>query len=931
MHLRTIFLAATMLSGSGAAFAQDAANQPAPGSETVAPKKDEGTIVVTGIRRSIIDSIATKRRADSIVDVVTAEDVGKFPDNNVAESLSRLPGVTVDHQFGEGEQLSIAGVEPALNRLTIDGHSVASADWGGNPSDRSSRTFNYSLLSPAIISQAVVYKTPEARLQEGAIGGSVDIVTRKPLDLKPNTISATGGYEYNDRVKKGSFRGSALYSWHNNNDTLGILLAGNYDNEQLSRAGVAVYWYRFGSEMMNAWTLDANGNAISGATLNGHLPTAAELADFSKAQHAAFLAHEYFHQERKRLGFQGALQARPADNLTLTATALVIRGNYDNVSNSEYTYGYDGSQMTAAQFSNGVVTSATFAPVAGGSTGATGELDTYYRRTRIKNDTYTLLYDWKPGDWVVTGNVGYTKASGGKDPEYLLDWRTQQGFTSGTYGRTSYVNWQYPATDATKWLSNYTALGGEVQNEPAVLAANNGQPFFGRQIGGITKSDFTLDKEKFAQFDVTRKVNIGPITEILFGARYSDHDNSNTTVGGATFTNQDYTLADMDPVTRSASLYSGLGTSGNSIPFAALDTAQILATLQKHGTINISRGFSKGSFFHVNEKILNGYLQANFRAGKLHGNIGGRFVETKDTSDFYSAGNDNSLPPKYVELPVEVSHTDRRFLPAFNLIYDAGKDVVLRASAAKVIARARYSDLAGYTTLTDLGNPSTTEVSGTGGGGNPDLKPYAATNYGLSAEWYFAPGSYLAGEIFYRDISNYIGDNPTKVLLTNPVTGSTRLYQISRPVNAGGAKVTGFSLSGNVNLIWGFGIQGNYTFADATVQNTAFAGTGLPYLSRNTVTITPYWEKGPFQARVSYNRRSKYFYRFGRVQSEDYTDAYAELDAQISYQLNKNVQLTANASNLLDETYYQYHDDPRFPTSVYKNGRVFSFTATFKM
>jgi iron complex outermembrane receptor protein len=944
MNLRTIFLAATMLSGSGAAFAQDAASQPAPNSETVAPKND--TIVVTGIRKSITDSINTKRRADAIVDVVTAEDVGKFPDNNVAESLSRLPGVTVDHQFGEGEQLSIAGVEPALNRLTIDGHSVASADWGGNPSDRSSRTFNYSLLSPSIISQAIVYKTPEARLQEGAIGGSVDIITRKPLDLKPNTMSLTGGYEYNDRVKKGSFRGSGLYSWHNSNDTLGILVAGNYDNERLSRAGVAVYWYRYGSEMLNGYPTDPNdpnhpiifgpnGRVASGPLLNGQLPTAADIAAFSQARHAAFLAHEYFQQDRKRIGLNGALQFRPADNLTLTATALVIRGNYDNISNSEYTYGYDGSQMTSAEFSNGVVTSATFAPVAAGSTGATGELDTYYRRTRIKNDTYTLMYEWKPGEWVVNGNAGYTKASGGKDPEYLLDWRTQQGFTSGTYGRTSYVNWQYPATDATKFISNFTALGGEDQKEPAVLAANGGQPFFGRQIGGITKSDFTLDKEKFGQFDVSRKVNLGPITEIFFGARYSDHDNSNTTVGGATFTNQNYTLADLDPTLRPASLYDGLGTSGNGIPYLGLDKDQILKTLETYGTINISRGFSKGSFFDVNEKILNGYVQANFKAGRVRGNIGGRFVQTKDTANYYTAGPENN----FVETPAQTKTTDNRFLPALNVIYDAGENVVLRASAAKVIARPRYSDLAGYTSLTDQGpdpkkdNDPTNDnnVSGTGGGGNPNLKPYAATNYGLSAEWYFAPGSYLAGEIFYRDISNYIANVSNNETHTNPITNETRIYSVSRPQNAGTAKVTGFSISGNVNLIWGFGIQGNYTFADAVVHSPTLGATGLPFLSRNTVTITPYWEKGPFQARVSYNRRSKYFYRYGRVQSQDYTDAYAELDAQISYQLNKNIQVTANAANLLDETYYQYSSDPKYPTSVYKNGRVFSLTATFKM
>ena len=153
MHFRTILLAATMLSGAGTAAAQTAAEQSETGVESPAPAEDDA-IVVTGIRRSITDSIRTKREANSIVDVVTAEDVGKFPDNNVTESLSRLPGVTVDHQFGEGEQLSIAGVEPALNRLTINGHSVASADWGGNPSDRSSRTFNYSLLSPAISSRA---------------------------------------------------------------------------------------------------------------------------------------------------------------------------------------------------------------------------------------------------------------------------------------------------------------------------------------------------------------------------------------------------------------------------------------------------------------------------------------------------------------------------------------------------------------------------------------------------------------------------------------------------------------------------------------------------------------------------------------------------------------------------------------------------------
>lgn len=885
---------------------------------------DSSEIVVTGLRKSITDSIRAKREASSIVDVISAEDVGKFPDSNIADSLSRLPGVTVDRQFGEGEQLSIAGVEPALNRLTIDGHSVASADWGGNPSDRSSRSFNYSLLSPTIISQAVVYKTPEARMQEGAIGATVDVVTRKPLDLEPNTIAFTGGGEYNDRAERGSFRGSAMYSWHNESGTIGILGSVNYDKEQLTRAGVASYWYRDGSALLERYPKDANGNIIygadgrvtSGPTINGALPNKATIDAFSQARYASFLAREYFKQERERIGFSGAIQVRPADNLTLTGTALIIRGNYDNVSNSMYTYGFEGSRMTAATFqpgtdgSPGIVTSATFEGITSG-TGSTGQLDTLYRRTRIKNDSYAMLLDWEVGGVQVTGNLGYTRASGGKDPEYLLDFRTQQGFTAGANGQNTVVDWQYPASDASKWLSNFTANGGEQ------ITAPDGRTFFGRQIGGIpTQSGFTVDKEKFAELNFKYDVSFGPFTQLLWGGRYVDHDNSNTSYSNAIYTDQNFTLADLDPSIRD--VYNGLGTSGNGTPYAGLDQDAIIAALERYGNFNVDRGLATSEYWLVNEKIVAGYVQGNFEMGKFSGNIGGRYVVTQDKSNFYiQSGSTSAL--------TRVTNDDSRFLPAANLSYKAGDDVVLRLAAAKVIARARYSDLAGSLTLDDS--------TRSGSGGNPDLKPYAATNFGATAEWYFAPGSFLSAEIFYRDISNYIGNevddgpNGDGVPFTNTVTGRTLNYSISRPINGGQASVTGFSLSGNTNLIWGFGIQGNYTFADADTPN---ASSGLPFLSRNTVTISPYYEKGPFQARVSYNRRSAYFNRAGRQRSQDYTDAFRQVDAQISFNLNDHVQVTATAANLLDETYYQYSSTPDAPTSVYKNGRVFSLSTSFR-
>lgn len=906
MSLRKAILFTTALSGALIGFGGVASAQ----SATV-PQDEANEVVVTGIRRSIADAIETKREANSIVDVISAEDVGKLPDSNIADSLARLPGVTVDRQFGEGEQLSIAGTEPALNRVTIDGHSVASADWGGNPSDRSSRTFNYSLLSPTLIKQAIVYKTPEARLQEGAIGGTVDIVTRKPLDtdLKSGALAINAGGEYNDRANRGSFRGSALVNWKNDAETFGVTLSGNYDKEQLSRAGVAVYWYDFGSFLLRdaPGTATVNGKALS--TL-----TAAERQSFSDSRYAMMIAREFFRQERQRIGLNGAVSVRPTEDLTLTATGMMIRGNYDNVSNSVYTAGYYGSRLQSATFTPGtdgqagIVTSVTMAGVAAGQRGETGQLDTNYRRTRLKNDSVSLLLDWTPGDWSITGNLGWTRASGGKDPEYLLDFRTQMGFTQSAVGRDTVVNWTSPASDPTKWISTFQANGG--QN----ITATDGRSFFGRQIGGIPlQSAFTNDSEVFGELNFKHDINIGPLTEILFGGRYVSHKNGNTTFSNAVFTNQNFTLADLDYFVQPQGLYDGLGVSGNGEPFATLGQSGILSTLQKYGTFTDERGLSKGDYWRVREKIAAGYIQANFELGKVRGNFGGRVVNTRDRSTFYlfSSGRDTLTT---------VNNSDTRFLPAANVIFQAGKDVVLRAAAAKVIARARYSDLAGSLSLDD--------ATLSGSGGNPDLKPYAATNYGVSAEWYFGRSSFLSGEIFYRDISNYVGNKVQDgVEFTNTVTGRTLTYSISRPINGGKASVTGFSVSGNTALKWGFGIQANYTFADAVTP----LATGLPFLSRNTVTIQPYYENGPFQARVSYNRRSAYFNRAGRVASKDYTDAYRQLDAQISYGITDQIQVSANASNLLDETYYQYSTDPRFPSNVYKNGRVFSIGATLRM
>src|SRR3990167_1831708 len=229
-------VSAAVLRLAAPAFAQDA---------TV----DE--VVVTGIRASLQQSLETKRKADAIVDSVTAEDVGKFPNTNVAEALTMVPGVTVDRQFGQGEKVSILGTDPALNRTLLNGQTVASADWF--ILDSPGRTFNYALLAPQIVGRVDVYKTPEARIDEGSIGGTVIVSTRKPFDLKSPTIAGSVGYLYNDRSKEGDLQGALIGSWKNEAETLGVAFSVQKATDQLRRDGVETY----GTMAANQW---AGGN-----------------------------------------------------------------------------------------------------------------------------------------------------------------------------------------------------------------------------------------------------------------------------------------------------------------------------------------------------------------------------------------------------------------------------------------------------------------------------------------------------------------------------------------------------------------------------------------------------------------------------------------------------------------------------------------------
>ncbi|MCC8537568.1 TonB-dependent receptor [Xanthomonas axonopodis pv. poinsettiicola] len=888
MHSRTTTLALCITAAlycSGSAMAAGQEQQQAPASASATTELD--TITVTGYRASLEKSQAVKRSANSIVDAISAEDIGKFPDINAAESLSHLPGISVDRQFGEGEKVSINGTDPALNRVLLNGQTIASGDWGGNPTDTSGRTFNYTLLSPEIIGLMEVYKTPEARIDEGSIGGTVIVHTRKPLDLPKNTIRGSIGYNYNDRSEEGNPRGSALWSWKNDDETFGALISATHDKQDLARAGIEYFGYTTGANIPPTATITGDGSNVATARVPAGINSA------------------FFQQTRERSGVQGALQWKPNEQNEFNLTGLYIKGKYNNFSQSRYVCpacNNDLQKVTQANVQNGIVTSATVSDGAAGQPYA--QLDANYRESTVTTKSLNLRHDWSGEKWVFTTQLGDTKATGGKNPEYLMKFlMTDGGYNFAYNGSATAVN--YDNGGAANW-----ALPGS----PAGLAPGS-QDASAMQAGGILYQQST-DEEKYFQWDAARDLAWGPFTKLQFGYKYINHNNGVDARSNRINTTNPVVLTQFNPGSTPSSLYDGLGASGDLTTWSTANLGAVRSYL-----LSLPQGPFRtdfGSSFDVKEITQNFYTQLNFESGQWRGNVGMRLLDTSDKSNYWQSNDGGTTYNRVSE-----TNSYRKALPSFNIAYDITDDAALRFSAAKVIARPRYADLAGSFTI-NSGNGGVGNL--TANGGNPDLKPYESTNYDLAAEWYFAPSSMLSGEVFYRDISSYIVNVTTTQQLNPAPPALSGPYQVTTPVNVSDAKVKGVAVNYQQAFGLGFGLQANYTFA----ESDSSSGLNLPYLSRDTYNVIPYWEHGDWTVRLNYSYRSKYFTQIGRLSSQDFADSYKQLDLTASYQITDYMGITFGATNLLDSTYRLFSNTRDTPTAFYKNGRGYQAQLNFK-
>jgi iron complex outermembrane receptor protein len=891
----------------------------APAAGALAQESGEGAleeVTITGIRASVENSIEAKRDAIAVVEVISAEDIGKMPDKNVADSLTRVPGVTTSSAsaneggFDENDRVSMRGTNPSLTQTLINGHAVAAGDWFVlNQVQQVGRSVSYTLLPSELVSQVVVRKSSQASLVEGGVAGSIDIITRKPLDFTdPFTLQGSVGAVYAELPDKSDGQYSLLGNWKNDANTFGVMLQGFWETRHLRRDGVEVLGYE---------TI-APGSAI-----------ALSNPDLSGVMYPAMIGAAFFEQERERKGGLIDFQLKPSDELSFNLTGFVSKldaGNY-NRNYLEWLTSFVAQGMGQAPAAgyvvrNNTLVEATFAPMAGV---AYGVYDQISRPDESASSNFvTLESRWQAAENLsFLGQIGTSEGHGKTGTQDVSE--TNPGLGTGAGFRL-----------------NGTGRGPDFN----LGSQNNTTPFpggtpvafgwiFGAQLIDVE------DEERWAKIDGEYALDNGSWTSLQFGVRYQTHERSSfdAIAQGPTFAGPNGGGTSPANYPTNFVNYPGdFNTFGGNIPTSVwFWTPEQLAAYNGPGLANrdpLAREYYQYAFA-VEEKNTAGYVQANLKGGRWSANFGVRYVQTKEHATTFTQV-DPSTPGAILTsafgpfIGIPVDHTYDDVLPSANLKVDISDDLVARFAASRTMTRADYSALGGFTNLTP---PATVGGVGTGSGGNPDLKPIRSTNLDAGLEWYFAKRSLLSAGLFYMDLDNYVSfGSETKSYLTFSSVapqGEMVDYLLTVPVNAKG-RVQGaeFAYQQAFNDNWG--VAANYTYADGkqtslvTNNDDRLVGT-----SKNSYSASGYFENQKFSARVTYTYRSEFFSGLDR-NSAFSQDEISDLAASLVYTLNDTWSFSLDGQNLNNPTLKYYSLNRDQPRAFYKNGAQYYFTVRAK-
>ena len=935
-------------------------------------------IVVTGYRRSIEESVKQKRQANAFVDVVTAEDIGKFPDKNVADALQRVPGVVITRDGGEGSRVSIRGLQPGLTQTLLNGNFLAGAD-SGDPQ----RSFNFVMLPSNFIASTEVYKSSEARLEEGGIGGTIILNTRRPFDVPSGSGFVSAESTYSDNSEKLEPQLGAQYSWKNEAETIGLLVGGVYqkrnNREMRSTAGAWRWWSdRDASGKVITPATDVNGNpvandaAVSYWTGGGQSTT--DGTHYSGYWAPQSVRTEVVDQDRERYGIQATAQFRPVDNLTLTANYFRFEYSSDFVMNqltipewgygkffSGATFNKNGTVMQSADFTvptAGTGCLATTPPC----TMETPRLTGYYSKEKQRSQTFEGEAHYTLDHFDAVLKAGRTSSSGGPSMRFQVAAKPRITVT----GKEQNGNF------LSKWnLANQ----GLVMEFSPELQQNLMNGIAQIDIGG-TNSSFTNSsiKQPYVQLDLTRTfADDSLLRSVQIGGKWrklSVHRETGRNewyADAATKTRYQDTPA--GAVAKPEYFYStpmgNINGAFDANIYPGVNFERYLQILNDTYGPSV-RVEEPNNVYDLSEEVWGGYTQVNFGHNALRGNVGLRLVNTKQAdqtsdrlqylSDYCVNGPGGAFDPNrplgadgncqvlplaqretIVNVRLDEAKTYTDWLPSLNASYDVTPSLLVRGAAARVVARPAISDLGGSRSLTykspeyAFDRDQFGEFAGwTGSGGNAQLKPFSAWQYDVGVEWYFHRGSVIGTTLFRKDVANFIV--PLVLDVTREVAGEQVLIESYSTVANGSSAVSqGVEAYVQHTLPLGLGAQVNFTYndtstADVTLDGQKVGSSPLVGSAKTQFNASVFYENDKTLLRASYNRRGT---MVGGLSSglNVYTAPYAQVDLNASYELIHGLMLTASIINLTKSEEWQYLGNDtkdRFVGNVYSGRRAYA-------
>ena len=890
------------------ARAQDAAADPAAAS---VPVQDEGAaneIVVKGFRASLNSALNLKRNETATIDAIKAEDIAEFPDLNLAESLQRIPGVAISRVNGEGRNISIRGLGPEYSRVRINGMEAIGTTGGTDNSGgvNRGRGFDFNIFSSDLFNSLAVRKTATADVEEGSLGGTVDLQTARPFDYRKPTAVVQAAASYNDLARKARPRVSTLLTTSTADGRFGVLLSVAYEERALVEEGANI----------TRWTYGGFNNGFNTAsTLPGY--TIAQINDSNPATalyHPRIPGLVSYAIEQKRLGAALGVQFQPSEK-----TLISIDGLYSRPDGTR-----QEAQFQAISFSRSGIVDANRNIISG--TFDNVDLRTQARYDKLVTDFYQLTgtLDQKIGESLKFGAVVGYSSSQFRNPvqtTVTIDAANTNGFYYDFSTRFPTIR---PGVDVSSAATfAFTNGTSEVRIRPQTVdnSFTNAKGFLEWTTAPELKLKAGVDWRRF-DYSSTEQRRLQGETVV-------------TTL----------TAAQLAPLT---TVFSGFGR-GLNVP-AGTPTAWVvpnLAAFQAYLNTSsnptyaiggIENATARGSFVTVREEDLGawGMMEFNFAdAGiPIRGDAGLRYVKTDQFSTGYaSQGSTVNL--------VSADRSYANWLPSANLVVDVRDNLMVRFAAARTIARA------GIGSLTPGGNLNVSGGNRTFSSGNPDLKPTRSTNLDASIEWYPMRGAIYAVSVFQKDIGTFVQTLSTTVpfsdlglpasLLNGTTASPSDVFIVSQPVNSKGGLLRGLEvnvqqpLSFLPGFLSNFGVLANYTYVSSDIEYLTSANGAttvkapLLGLSKHAANGTLYFETKKFSIRGSVAYRSKYLTAVPGTEGNSYngTNATTNIDAQVSYNITDKFKVSLEMINLTDELNDQFVDATNRLNVLTHSGRQF--------